>query len=722
MKGPVAPRGELPVSRFSETDPAARDPLQFLLVQADPEEAADTERMLDDVDGRPVRITSCNRLVTALELVKAHLPDLVLVDPRLPDARGCDAVARLSVCALGTPMIVLRHEEDSDPPGSPVHAPHVVDSLIVEQLNAEKLDQAIRHALQVKQLEERAIRAESEAERAHAQREAQSRLLARQAEQLVHSRNESTLATRAKTDFVARMSHEIRTPMNAILGMTDLALRTELSDSQRDYLGLIKTSADTLLTLINDLLDFSKIESGKLELEQVVFDLEKTIDDSIQPFIGLVERKGLTLRAMFDEGLPNRVIGDPSRLRQILANLIQNAIKFTDSGEICVRVGVEQSNGPTTRLTFEVADTGIGIPLERQETIFESFRQIDGSSTREQGGAGLGLTISSMLAEMMGSRIQVKSRPGQGSTFSFTLEFRLVDDVFGEQQPLAASSELLGRRAMVIQSDTGGRRNIVDSLARAGMLVEECVDATSATALLRRTAMHGRAIDVALIDSQVNGGDAFALASQILEDSQSKTRVLLMTLSGERGDASRCRELGLAGYLTRPIAESELFESLRAAVGSEPEDALITRHTLREARGSNVPAPVVDPRRQPAVDRSRLLTQMGGDLALLQELVPMFIEEKDRAMESLSRALLENDPEAMSRSAYKLKGTLDLLAADAAAAAAERLLRMGLDGGLDKPAPELEVLKEKIEELEAELRELAWSEEGMGQLTEDSRI
>jgi two-component system, sensor histidine kinase and response regulator len=533
-----------------------------------------------------------------------------------------------------------------------------------------------------------------ELEQSQSALEEQTARLAQLVKELEFSKSRAEEAADTKSAFLANMSHEIRTPLNAIIGMTALALQTKLSGEQKEYLDTVKSSADSLLAIINDVLDFSRIEAKRMDLEHVPFDLREIVGDAAKVLGLRAGEKGLELACHIAANAPDAVLGDAGRLRQVLLNVLGNAVKFTDTGEVVLNVDVETMNPARVTLRFAVTDTGIGIPTDKQRHIFQAFTQADSSTTRRFGGTGLGLAIALRLVELMGGRLWVESEVGRGSTFSFTATFdRPKTDTI---EPLVNRSRALdGLRVLVVDDNATNRRILQEMLASWHMMPTTVADAESALAALRFAAQEKTPFDVIVSDRQMPAVDGLMLARRVRQDRQlGRTPIVMLTSIGHGGETAR-RSL-VDAYLSKPVKHSDLLDALvtlfratvsrpRAVAGAQSADRPLKRLRVLVAEDNLVNRRLVTKLLQKrghaveAVENGRAAVDAIQSKSSAFDVVLMDLQMPEMSGFEATAAIRERE--------RTVPGHLPVIALTAHAMAGdrERCLAAGMDGYLSKP-------------------------------------
>jgi PAS domain S-box-containing protein len=504
----------------------------------------------------------------------------------------------------------------------------------------------------------------------------------------------------AKSDFLANMTHEVRTPLNGILGMTGLALETELAHDQREYLELVKSSAEALLGLVNDVLDFSKYEAGKLGLDCVEFSLRTLLRDVLRPLALRASVSGLAFESTVEDQVPDRVVGDPLRIGQVLRNLAGNAVKFTNEGKVLVNVRLEFKDASKVTLWFSVADTGIGVPAEKHRLIFEPFTQADGSTTRKFGGTGLGLSISSGLVELMGGRIWLESEEGRGSTFYFTLPLEIAGareagagaPTFSQTGENGAKRKL---RILVAEDNSVNQRLATRLLEREGHSVSIAGSGQEAIDILEQRQREHAPFDLILMDVQMPDLDGLQATARIREKERAwggHVPIVAMTAQSAESDRVRCLESGMDAYVTKPVNVPELMKMIESVVpGGKSMNADITPQE-----------PSVEAQLQ-QLDVSLALSRVGGDVDLLKEVVDLFLDDYPSTFERIRGAVESRDPLALEHHAHSLKGSVSTFGAQRAFEAAFALEKQGRSGDLSGVQTGLAQLEEALRDLRPEL-------------------
>jgi signal transduction histidine kinase/DNA-binding NarL/FixJ family response regulator len=486
-------------------------------------------------------------------------------------------------------------------------------------------------------------------------------------------------ATRAKSEFLANMSHEIRTPLNGILGMTDLVLDTPTTTEQREYLTLARASAESLCDVINEILDFSKIEAGRLDLERIEFSLRHSLDHTLKALAVRADQKGILLQSHIDPDVPDALVGDPGRLRQVVVNLVGNATKFTERGRIAVDIDLESVEPDAVVLHVTVADTGIGIPPDKQQMIFEAFNQADGSTTRRYGGTGLGLAICRNLVGMMGGRIWVESALGHGSRFHFTARLGRPATV-----PVAAPPDRpgvepdrhrrVGRplRVLVAEDNSVNQTLAVRFLERQGHAAFVVENGMAALEAIDR-----EQFDLILMDVQMPGLDGLEATRRIREREQQRgghVLIVAMTAHALKGDRERCLAAGMDGYLAKPITAAALAAEIARAVGDSPGE-------------------------RPPLDIATAAARVDGDEALLRELAAAFVQDAPRQLAEIRSALQDGQARGLERAAHRLKGAASAIGAGTVEALAGQLEQLGRDARLDAAPALVDALAAQLDQV-----------------------
>jgi PAS domain S-box-containing protein len=519
-------------------------------------------------------------------------------------------------------------------------------------------------------------------------------------EELAKARDLAEAANRAKSQFLANISHEIRTPMNAILGMTELALSTDMTEEQKEYLTTVKRSADSLLCLLNDLLDLSKIEAGRLEISAERFDLQELLEDTLKPASVQATQKGLKLTWEVQGDVPHQLIGDDARLRQVLVNLVGNAIKFTHQGGVSVNVESQWQSGDEIGLKISVRDTGIGISGDQLQSIFDAFTQANSATSRRYGGTGLGLTICGHLVELMGGRIWVESVLGAGSTFHCTVRLKTGPGIAidTERSPSSTQRSMASRggmRVLTADDNAANRMLVARILQKRGHEVMEAETGAEVLAILRE-----QEVNVLLLDVQMPDSDGFTVTAAIrAQETVGRPRlpIIAVTAYAMDGDRERCLEAGMDGYLAKPVQTRELV-------------ALV--ETLASTRASQSGSHNESPPEALESQFSRALARMDNDFEIFGEQIDLFLSGSPRIMETIRQAIAARDAQALEVAAHRLKGFAVTFDANAVVETALHLERMGRDRDLDESKSVTSELERRLTDLREALSRFRTKDQG----------
>ena len=532
-----------------------------LVVEDNPGDARLLREMFNEQDSKETEVSYVECLSEAEKYLSENTVDIILLDLGLPDAQGLKAVRRARMAAPHIPLVVLTGLDDESLAIQTLQE-GAQDYLIKGQIESRALLRALRYAIERKHMEV----------------------------ELATCLDVAIESVRIKAEFLANMSHEIRTPMNGVIGMTELLLDTELDADQRDFAETIQFSGEALLTIINDILDFSKIEAGKLNFENIDFDLNHVVQGAVEILAQRAHVKTIELVSLVENDVHTRLRGDPGRIRQVITNLLGNAVKFTEQGEVFIRVTKENETSTHVVLRFAISDTGIGISEAGLKRLFQAFSQADGTTSRRYGGTGLGLAISKQLVELMVGKIGVESTFGQGSTFWFTLKLEKQLEQVLPVPPVDIRLE--GVRILIVADNATNGKVLMHQTNSRQMRPQVVENGLLALELLNFAAKQGEPYEIVIMDIQKPGMNAYQLASAIKNNIEiANVKLVHFPAFGYHGDADEARQAGIAAYLTKPVKQSQLYDCLIKIMSEPPAQcvtqdpsSLVTQHSLTEAK------------------------------------------------------------------------------------------------------------------------------------------